>query len=153
MYACGIDKRHLTHADDAHLGTVAKCCHDLLKLVACTKEVRAVYLIHLHAFRDEKMLVVLKLEVCLIVGVNLIEDGFHVCGLCHSFHEQQTSNDQSHLNGYGEVEDDGEKERYEQHRNIALGVLCQHEEGAPTAHAIAHNHKNSCKTCHGDVLC
>ena len=55
MHTRGVNERHLTHADDAHLGAAAHVSHHFLELVADSKEIRAVDLVHLHAFGDDEV--------------------------------------------------------------------------------------------------
>ena len=93
------------------------------------------------------------LDVEFLVGVNLVADYLHVGCLSHASHEEQTGDDQSHLNGDGQVEDDGEEEGDEQYGDVTLGILGQGEERAPAAHAIAHHHQHTGQTGHGNILC
>ena len=68
--ACGVDKRHLTHADDTDTGfqtLMAQGTHDLLETVTGAEEVRAVDLIHLHTFGDREVFEVTQLEVAVFL--------------------------------------------------------------------------------------
>ena len=57
------------------------------------------------------MLQVGRKEVKLFVEVNLIVgNSLYVGRLRHTFHEEQTGDNQSHFDSYGKVEDDGEEE-------------------------------------------
>ena len=100
------------------------------------------------------MLEVAQLEVALLLfGIDFITNHLDISGLGHTAHKEQTSTDKTHLNGNGEVEDDGEQEGDPKHDDIALGILQDRHETAPTAHVIAHNHKHTCQTSHRDILC
>ena len=101
VYAGRVDKRHLTHTDDAHLGAVAEVGHDFLKLVAGTEEVGAVDFVHLHAGGDGEVLVGLQSHVGLVGQVYLVHDYLDIAGLSHTLHEEQTGDDEAHLDGYG----------------------------------------------------
>ena len=155
--ARGVDKRHLTHTDDAHTGLqtlVSQGTHDLLKTVTGSKEIRTVDLVDLDALGDGEVFEVTQLEVAVfLLGVDLLRDDLHVGGLSHTAHEEQTSAEQAYLNGDGKVEDDGEQEGYPKHYDVALGVLQDAEERTPTAHVVADNDKHACKTSHRDILC
>ena len=123
----GVDEGNLTHTDNAHLGTAAVACHDILEAVAGTKEVGTVNLVDLDTFRNGEVLQVATLHVCILVEVYLVEYGMDIGGLCHAAHEEQTGTDESELNSHGEIEDDGEEESEQQHGNIALGIA-QHSQ-------------------------
>ena len=132
----GIDKGHLSHADDAHLGALmAQTAHDLLELITGTEEVRAIDLIDLYALGDGEMLEVAHQEVALLlIGVDLIADHAHIGGLCHTTHKEQAGTDQAYLDGYGEVENHREQEGDPQHNDIALGILHDAQERACDRH-------------------
>ena len=100
------------------------------------------------------MFKVAQLEVALLfLRIDLVADDFDVGGLSHTAHEEQTSTDEAHLDSDGEVEDDGEQEGDPEHDDIALGILQDAEEAAPTAHIITHDDKHTSQTSHGDILC
>ena len=130
----GIDERHLSHSDDAHLWTVAKGCHNLLKTVSGTEEIRTVDFVDLHSLGDRQMLQIALDDIALLVY--FVHDNLNIGGLRHTLHKQQTGNDQSHLDGNGEVEDYSEEEGDEQYGYVAFGILHQGEERAPAAHAV-----------------
>ena len=152
MQAGGIDERHLTHADDAHLGILAEARHHLLGTVACPEEIRTVDFVHLYALGDGEMLQVAGFHIGILVEVNLIVDGTHLAGLAHASHEEQTGADEPYLDGDGQVEDDGQQERQDEHGDVALGVLQHGQERTPSAHAIAHHHKHARQTSHRNIL-
>ena len=150
VYARRIDERHLAHTYDAHLRTVAERSHNLLKLVACTEEVRTVYLVHLYALRYGDVLYISLADVRLLVY--LVHDNLHVRSLRHTLHEEQAGDDESHLDSHGEVEDDGEEEGDEQDGNVALRILHQFKERAPSTHTVRNYHQHTCQTSHRNVL-
>ena len=70
------------------------------------------------------MLQVAQLEVALLLGgVNLVADNLDIGCLSHTAHEEQTGTDKAHLNSNGQVENNGQQERYPQHDDVALRVL------------------------------
>ena len=99
------------------------------------------------------MLQVATLHVCVLVQVYLVEYGMNLCGLSHAAHEEQTGTDEAKLDGDGEVEDDGEEERQEQHGDVALGIACHCQERTPATHAIGNDDEYASQTGHRDVLC
>ena len=153
MQTGGVDERHLTHADDAHLGMMAVAGHDVLETGSSTEEVRSVDLVDLDTLGDGEVLQVATLHIGILVEVDLIENGMYLGGLSHTTHEEQTGTDEAKLDGDGEVEDDGEEEGEQQHGDIALGIAtCHGQERAPSAHAIADHHQDTCQAGHGDIL-
>ena len=153
VQACRVDERHLTHAYDAHLGIVAEALHHLLGAVACPEEVRAIDFVYLHALRNGEVLEVARLHVGVFADVYLVVDDAHVGGLTHAAHEEEAGAYESHLDGYGEVEDYGEEEREQQYCDVALRVLEHCEERAPSAHAIGNDYQDACEACHRDETC
>ena len=98
------------------------------------------------------MFVVGMTDATLVLSDNLVHDDLHVRGLGHPLHKQQTGDEQAHLDGDGEVEQDGKEEGDEQHRHVALGVLHQSQKRPPSRHAVAHHHQHACQASHGNVL-
>ena len=117
--ACGVNKRHLAHPNNTHLGTVAKGSHDLLKLIASTKEIRTIDLIHLYTLGHGEMLEIAT-HICVFIWVDFIHHNLHIGGFGHAAHEEQTCNDQSHFDGYGKVEEDSEQEGNDQYGDIEI---------------------------------
>ena len=149
--AGGVDEGHAAHADDAHLGMVGHARHEVFKLVGDAEEVGAVDFVYLYALGDDEVFLFVELYVDFFGGVNLVGNEFHLGGLGHAAHEEQTGDDEAHLDGNGEVEDDGEQEGDEQHGDVALGVLHQGAEGAPAAHVVRHDDEHAGQASHGDV--
>ena len=149
----GIDERHFSHADDAHLRTLAVACHDVFEAVAGTEEVGTVDFIDLHTFGDGEVFKISTLHVGILVEVYLVENGAHLGGFCHSPHEEQTCAEQSYFDGDGEVEDDGEEEREQQDGDVALRIVHDGDKRAPSAHAVGHDNEHSGEACHRDVAC
>ena len=148
-----IHEWNLTHADDANQWTVTEGCHHFLKFITCSEEESTVDLIYLHAFRNRIVLQVGREEIILLVQVNLILcDSSYISGLAHSLHEEQTGDDQTHLDGNGQVEDDGQEEGNQEHGNVALRILHQCQETSPTAHTIGNHNQYTCQTSHRNIL-
>lgn len=147
--ARGINERHAAHADDAHLGMIVEGGHEFLKLVGNAEEVRAVDLVHLHTLGNDEVLFV-HFGIGFVVGVDLVGNHLDLGGLGHAAHEEEAGDEQAHFDGDGEVEDDGEEEGDEQHDDVALGVLHQLHEGAPSAHVVAHDDQHAGQARHGD---
>ena len=132
-----IHEWNLTHADDANQWTVTEGCHHFLKFITCSEEERTVDLIYLHALRNRIVLQVGREEIIFLVQINLILSNCrHISGLAHSLHEEKTGDDQSHLDGNGQVEDDGQEEGNQEHGNVALRILHQCQETSPAAHTV-----------------
>lgn len=146
-----VNERHTAHTDDAHLGMVVHIRHQIFKLVGDAEEIRSVDLVHLHVFRDDQVLLVVQLQVAFVVRVNLIRDDLDLRSLCHAAHEEQAGDDESHLDGDGQVKDHGQEESDEQHADVALRVLHQFAEGTPSAHVVGHHHQDTCQAGHRDV--
>ena len=153
VQARAVDKRHLTHTDDAHLGPLAVASHDVLETVTGTEEVGTIDLVDLHALGDGQVLQIAGLHVGILVQVDLVVDHLHVGSLRHTLHKEQAGTDDTHLDGNGEVEDDSEQEGDDEHSDVALRVAHQGLERAPSTHAIAHDDKHAGQTGHRDVLC
>ena len=99
------------------------------------------------------MLQVGREEVKLLVQVNLIiGNSCHVGGFAHSLHEEQTGDNQTHFNGYCQIEDDGEEEGNQKYGYIALRILHQCQETSPSAHSVRYNYQYTGKTSHRNVL-
>ena len=152
--ARGIDKRHLTHADDTDTGTLmVQGTHDLLETVTGSEEVGTVDLIDLHTLGDSEVLEVTQLEVAVfLLGVDLLRDDLDIGGLSHTAHEEQAGTEQTDLDGDGEVEDDRQQEGDPEHDDIALRVLQDGNKASPTTHIIAHDDEHTGQTGHGDIL-
>ena len=157
MDACRIYKRHLTHTNDTNkwlLTLMAQDSHDLLETVTSSEEIGTVDLIDLNTLRDGEMFKVTQLEVTfLFLRIDFLRDDLHVSGLSHTAHEEQTSTEQAHLNGNGEVEDNCQQECHPKHDDITLGILQNAHERAPSAHIIADDDEHTSQTSHGDILC
>ena len=126
--ARGINKRYLAHSDDTYLRTVTKGCHNLLKTVAGSKEIRTVDLIYLNSLRDGEVLKIAGAQLALLVGVYFVADDLHICGLGHTAHEEKTGDDEANLYGHGQVEDYGKEEGDYQYGDVALRILHQGKE-------------------------
>ena len=124
--------------------------HEFLELVGYAEEIGAVDFVHLHALRYDEVLFV-HFGVGLFVGIYLVGYHLHLCGFGHALHEEQAGYEQSHLDGYGEVEDDGEEEGDAQYGDVALGVLHELHHGAPAAHIVRHHDEHAGQAGHGNV--
>ena len=151
VYTGRVDEGHLTHAYDAHRGDGAHVVHHLFEAVGDAEEVGAIDLVHLHAVGDGEVLGIVG-QVGVGAEVNLASLDRYVGHLCHAAHEEQTGDEDAHLDGHGEVKDDGEEEGREQHDDVALGVLEDGLEAAPLAHIVGHHYEDTCQACHGDIL-
>ena len=147
-----VDERYAAHTNDPHLGVIVHGRHDFLKLVGDTEEVGAVDFIHLHALGNDEVFLVHH-SVSFFVGVNFVGNHLDLRRFGHAFHEEQAGNEQPHLDGNGEVEDDGEQEGDEEHSHVALRVLHDLQKGAPAAHVVRHHHEHASQTGHGDIGC
>ena len=149
----GINKRNLAHADYSNQRTVAERSHHLLKLITRSEEERTIDFVNLHTPRNRIVLQVGRKEVILLVQVNLIlRNCRNISGFAHSLHEEQTGDDQAHLDGNSQVEDDGKEEGDQEHGNVALRILHQCQETSPAAHAVGNHYQNTRQTSHWDVL-
>ena len=148
----GVDEGHLTHTDDANLWTTAVARHDVLKAVASTEEIRTVNLVNLYFLGNGEVLKVATLQIGILDGVYLVEDGMHIGNFCHAAHEEQTGTDETELNGDGEVEDDGKEECEQQYGDVALRIAQHSQERTPATHAIADNDEYTGQTGHRDIL-
>ena len=155
MHTGGVDERHLTHTDDAHLRTLLHARHDFLKLVGDAKEVRTVDFVHFHILGDGEVIDVGVLgQVGLGSWVNLVVVGEHadLGGLSHAAHAEQASKHETYLDGDGEVEDNGETEGEPKHDDVALRIVHHLTDGAPAAHVVADHYEHARQTCHRDVF-
>ena len=109
VHTGGIDEGNAAHADDAYQRAVGHGGHQVFKLIGNAEEVGTVNLIYLHTVGNDEVLLV-KFRVGLIVGVNLVGNHLDLCCLGHTAHEEQTGNEQTDLNGDGQVENDREEE-------------------------------------------
>ena len=99
------------------------------------------------------MLQVGRKEIILLVQVNLILSNCrNISGFAHSLHEEQAGDNQAHLDGNSQVEDDGEEEGNQEHGNVALRILHQCQETSPAAHAVRNHYQYTRQTSHRDVL-
>ena len=129
VYTRRVNERYLTHPYNPDFWPVAECCHYFLEAVAGTEEIWAIYLVHLYTLGNGEMLEVAKLQTALfLIRINFVRDNLYISSFGHTSHEEQTSNDKSHLYGYGEVEDYGQEECYKQNCYVALGVVHKSEE-------------------------
>ena len=150
--ARGIDERNLTHADDADTGLlVADVGLQLIELVGDAEEEGTVDLIYGTTFGNGQTVMDMA-QAHFIAGIDFVVDDTDLCGLHDAFHEEGTSGDETHLNGDGEVEDDGEEKGGEQHQDITLGVVHEALQRAPTAHVIADDDQHGSQGSHGYVL-
>ena len=121
--ARGIDERHLAHADDADTGLlVADVGLQLIELVGDAEEEGTVDLIYGTTFGNGQTVMDMA-QAHFIAGIDFVVDDTDLCGLHDALHEEGASGDETHFNGDGEVEDDGEEEGGEQYQNVALGVV------------------------------
>ena len=133
---------------------MTKGSHDFLKLVACTEEVRTVDFVNLNTIGNGEVFEVTQLEVAVFLGrINLVTDNLDIGSLCHAAHEEQAGTDEANLDGNGQVKDDGKKEGDPKHDDVALRILHDVSERAPTTHAIAYDDKHTSQTGHRDILC
>ena len=83
------------------------------------------------------MLQVGREEIVFLVQVNLVlSDSSYIGSLAHSLHEEQAGDDQTHLDGNGQIEDDGQEEGNQEHGNVALRILHQSQETSPATHTV-----------------
>ena len=123
VHSGGIDERHLTHSYDPHLRATGHTTHNLLEAVGNAEEEGAVDLIHLAAVGNLEVLQVGSLEIHFLGRVDLVGEDADLRGLSHTAHTEQAGQHEAHLDGYGEVEDNGEEEGDEQHGDVRLGIL------------------------------
>ena len=116
------------------------------EFVGNAEEVGTVYLIYGATLGNAEAL------VGVLAGMDFVLDNGDFGGLHHTLDEQYTGNNQTNLDGNGEVEDDGKEEGNEQYGNIALGVLHKSLDSAPFAHVVADNQQYSRQRSHGDEL-
>ena len=76
------------------------------------------------------------LGIRFVVGVDFVGNHFDLRALSHTLHEEEAGDEQTHFDGHGEVEDNGEQEGDDEHRNVALRILHQLHKGAPAAHVV-----------------
>ena len=146
----GVDKRHAAHTDNAHLGVAVEARHQVLELVGDAEEVRAVDFVHLHTVGDNEVFLV-HLRIGLFVRVDFVGNHLNLRCLRHALHEEQAGDEQTHLDGNREVEDNGEQEGDNQHRDVALRVFHQLEECAPAAHVVRHDYQHAGEARHGNI--
>ena len=153
VYACAVDEGHLAHTDNlyARFLAVNQIRLQIIELIGNTEEVWTVDFIDGTTLRNHETLV-LEVHIGFVAGVNLVLDNRNLGGLHHTFDKEGAGNDEAHFYGDGEVENDGEQERYNQYDYIALGVAKQTAEGTPTTHVIADDNQYGSQRGHGDVF-
>ena len=151
MNTRGVDERHLTHADDTYFGSVAHLRHHFLELGGNAEEIRTIDFVYLHTLRDDKVFLACG-DIRFLAGVYLVFDDRDFRCLHHTAHEEHASNNQTHFNGYGQIEDDGQEEGDEQHRDVRLRIAEQCLECTPAAHVIGYYNQYARQAAHGDVL-
>ena len=72
--------------------------------------------------------------------------------LRHAAQEEQHGQQQTYLDGDGEVENDGENECRGENGHIGFGVFQQRTHGAPAAHVVGHDDEYAGQTGHGYQL-
>ena len=144
-------KRYLAHTDNPDARLILHPGHYIVEFACNAEEIRTVNLIYLNSVWNVEMLKVEVVELTVLIRVDFLCQHAHLGGLCHAAHAEEASHDNAHLDSDGEVEDDGEDERKAQNSHVALGVAQHLENGAPSAHVVAHHHKNTRQTCHGNI--
>ena len=122
-----------------------------VELVGDTEEERTVDFIYGTTFGNGETVVRLA-QTHFIAGVDLVADDADFRGFHNTLHKEGASSYQTHLNGDGEVEDDGEEEGDEQYQDVAFGIVHQILQRAPSAHIIADDDQYGRKAGHGDIL-
>ena len=146
-----VHKRHLTHTQDTHLLSVsAHTLANLVELIRDTKEVRTINLIHLGKWRDMQHLQVIAMQtdIGLLCRVDLIGEGANHRSLVGAFQEQYHCQQQAHLDGDSQVEDNRQDKGHQHHNKIGLWSLGQTYHRIQAQHIIAHDYQHTCQTSH-----
>ena len=148
VHGCGVHEWHLTHTDDTDRVFLARYVgHDVVKPVGDAEEIRAVDLIHFHAFGDGEVFEV-GLHIGVLVGVDLVVEGAYLCLLGGTHEEEHECQKDSDLDSHGEVEDHGQEERDEQYGEVATGVFDQPVDRFPAGHRVSHHNQHRSQTSH-----
>ena len=152
VYASGVDERHLPHADDADFRLLMPdVCHEVVELVGDAEEVRTVNLIDGTALWNDQVLLVHSHVRC-VAQVYFVLDDRDFCRFHDALHKESTGQDESNLNGDGEVEDDRQEESHAKHNDVTLRVLQQATDGAPAAHVVGHDDQHGGQRSHWNVF-
>ncbi len=147
MQSCRVDKGHLTHTDDAHLGVLLETVtHHLVKLGCGTEEERSVDFVYRYSGGEVENLMLRKVGT--FGGIQLFAvdtDGGVLHNAAQEYHHCQ---EKSYLDGDGEVEDDREQEGHDEYPDVSFGVMDHLLDGAPAAHVIAHHDEDCRQTGH-----
>ena len=139
MDARTVNKRYATHAYDAHpRAMMVYVRHQIVELIGYAEEVRPVDLIDGTALWNDQVLLVHSHVGC-VAQVYFVLDDRDFCRFHDALHKESTGQDESNLNGDGEVEDDRQEESHAKHNDVALRVLQQATDGAPAAHVVSHD--------------